>query len=91
MLEQQKENQRNAQAMSCRYLRDETVDGEAAAVYFTQTTEARTGKSQATVWVSKRTGLPLRSEDDIGAGDQDTLHMVLHYDYANVRPPAGVK
>lgn len=90
MRKQEEENVRNAKSMTCRYLRDETVDGEAAAVYRTEVVNEDT-KSTATLWVSKRTGLPLRSDDDIGAGGGGRMHMVIRYDYANVRPPAGVK
>jgi outer membrane protein assembly factor BamB len=87
--ERQEETLHDLQSMSCRYLRDETVDGEAAAAYHVIQTQPE--KSQATIWVSKRSGLPLRNENDIDPGDKDALHMVIRYDYANVRPPAGVK
>ena len=42
MRKQQEENVRNAKSMTCRYLRDEAVDGEAAAVYRSQIREPRT-------------------------------------------------
>src|SRR5215467_8056161 len=57
MRRQREENIRDAKSMSCRYLRDEAVDGEAAAVYSSQS-ETEDTKSSATLWVSKRTGLP---------------------------------
>ena len=88
MRRRQETNVRNAKSMTCRYLRDETVNGEAAAVYYSQG-ETEAGKSEATLWVSKRTGLPLRSENDIDTGDKDKMHMAIRYDYAGVRPPAG--
>lgn len=90
MRKQQEENVRNAKSMACRYLRDETVNGEAAAVYHSQG-ETEAGKSEATLWVSKRTGLPLRSENDIDTGAKDKVHLEIRYEYAGVRPPAGVK
>lgn len=90
MRKQQEENVRNAKSMSCRYLRDETVNGETAAVYHSQN-ETEGVKSQAVLWISKRTGLPLRSENDIDTGDKDKMHLVIRYDYAGVRPPAGVR
>lgn len=91
MQKQQEENQRNAKSITCRYLRDETVDGEAAAVYFSQG-ENEDSKSDSTLWVSKRTGLPLRSESDLDTGSKtDRMHVAIRYDYADVRPPAGVK
>jgi hypothetical protein len=90
MREQQEENQRNAKSMTCRYLRDETVHGEAAAVYRAQA-DVEGIKSDATLWVSKRTGLPLRSENDLDTGDKTKRHLSIRYDYADVRPPAGVR
>jgi hypothetical protein len=87
---QQEENLRTAKSMACRYLRDEAVSGEAAAVYRSQA-ENQDVKSDSTVWVSKRTGLPLRSENDLDTGDADQQHLSIRYDYANVQPPTGVK
>jgi hypothetical protein len=90
MRKQQEDNVRNAKSMSCHFLRDETVNGEGAAVYRAQTvTEAM--KSEATLWVSKRTGLPLRSENDLDSGGGGKMHLTIRYDYNNVQPPAGVK
>jgi hypothetical protein len=91
MRAQQEENQRDAKSMSCAYLRDEAVGGEAAAVYRTHgVTEA--GTTDATLWMSKRTGLPLKDEVDLDAGGKlGKSHQTIRYDYANVRPPAGVQ
>jgi hypothetical protein len=88
---QQEENQRDAKSMSCAYLRDEAVGGEAAAVYRTHgVTEA--GTTDATLWMSKRTGLPLKNEMDMDVGGKlGKSHRTIRYDYANVRPPAGVQ
>ncbi len=90
MRKQQEENVRDTKSMACRYLRDETVQGETAAVYHSQG-ETGAGKSEATLWISKRTGLPLRSENDIDTGDKDKMHLEIRYEYSDVRPPAGVK
>ena len=90
MQKQHEENVRNAKSMTCRYLRDETVDGEAAAVYRSQA-ETQDAKSDSTLWISKRSGLPLRSESDMDLGGGDKMHLAIRYDYAGVRPPAGVK
>jgi hypothetical protein len=91
MRQQQEENQRDPKSkMSCRYLRDEAVGGETAAVYHAQS-EDEGGKTASTMWVSKRTGLPLKSDTNIDTGNKEPLHMVMSYDYANVHAPAGVK
>lgn len=90
MRKQEEENIRTAKSMTCRYLRDEAVGGEAAAVYHSQA-DNQDVKSEATVWISKRTGLPLKSENDIDTGDNDKQHLSIRYDYTNVAPPAGGK
>jgi hypothetical protein len=91
MLKQEEENRRNAKSVTCRYLHDETVDGEGAAVYSMQSVTEDT-KSGATLWLSKRSGLPLKSDIRIDMDDKTSnQHMTIRYDYANVRPPAGVK
>jgi hypothetical protein len=48
---------------TCRYLRDEMVDGKPAAVYLEQY-KANTGSTVATIWISKTTGRLLREEQD---------------------------
>lgn len=89
--QQQEENQRDPKSkMSCSYLRDEAVGGETAAVYHAQS-EDEGGKTTSTMWVSKRTGLPLKSDTNVDTGNKEPLHMVMTYDYANVHAPAGVK
>jgi len=48
---------------TCSYLRDETVDGQAAAVYQEQY-KASTGSTTATIWISKLSGRLLKEEQD---------------------------
>jgi hypothetical protein len=76
---------------TCRYLRDESVNGEAAAVYSSHSvTEFET--VETTVWVSKSKGLILREDMDMDVGGpMGKIHKTMRYDYANVRPPAGVQ
>jgi hypothetical protein len=33
----------------------------------------------------------LRTEEDVDAGDAGKRHISIRYEYADVRPPAGVK
>lgn len=88
MAKQEEENRRTSK-YSCRYLRDESVNGEAAVVYASQS-ENEDIKSHATTWISKSRGLPLRGEQDVG-GDFVATHVSTRYDYANVHPPAGAQ
>lgn len=55
---------------TCSYLRDESVDGQPAAVYREQY-QSKTGSTDAQIWISKTSGLLLREEQDgevIGKG-----------------------
>ncbi len=88
MAKQEEENRRTGK-YSCRYVRDETVNGEATAVYASQSENEDT-KASATTWISKSRGLPLRAEEDFG-DHTSTTHMSMRYDYSNVHPPAGVR
>ncbi|WIG56320.1 MAG: hypothetical protein OJF61_002108 [Rhodanobacteraceae bacterium] len=48
---------------ACAYLRDETVDGQAAAVYREQY-KGSSGSTTATIWISRSSGRLLREEQD---------------------------
>jgi hypothetical protein len=89
MLKLEQENMQN-QKTSCRHVRDELVNGEVAALYAAHA-ENEDVKSDAQTWVSKSRGLPLKTEEDIDAGDGEKRHISIRYDYSNVRPPAGVQ
>jgi hypothetical protein len=67
----------------CRYLKDELVNGEMAAVY---SMSDEPNKVYSQIWISKAKGLPLRQEVDIGAGNSKT-HNSTRYDYGNIKPP----
>ena len=66
MLQHKKENQ-NDTKITCRYLREESVNGEAAAVY-SRHVETENDKMDVQVWISKSKGLPLREELDVDVG-----------------------
>jgi len=92
MRQQESQNVRDATSMTCTRLRDEVVDGEPAAVFQVRSVNGQT--STATLWVSSRTGLPLRSSNDLESSSDQTgtgVHLEIRYDYQDVRPPAGVK
>jgi hypothetical protein len=87
---QKEEENRKASKTTCQYLRDEVVNGEAAAVYSTHSDRADMGiKSDGQIWISKSKGLPLKDEIDI-ASDGSKNHHSSRYEYANVQaPPIG--
>lgn len=69
---------------TCKYLRDEPVNGEDAAVYSNVNEVVN-----AQVWISKSRGLPLRQEVDVDIGRSGKSHTSGRTDYANVQPPPG--
>ena len=80
-------NRNNAKNMSCRYLRDESVNSESAVVYSTHE-ESVHGKNDNQIWVSKSKGLILRQETDIDTGGANgKTHLSSRYEYSNVRAP----
>ena len=88
MLKQEEENIRDSKS-TCRHVRDEVVNGEAAAMYVAHS-ENDGIKSDAQTWISKSKGLPLKTEEDIDTGGGDKRHMSIRYEYGNVQAPAGV-
>ena len=90
MLKMEQEN-RGSKKGTCRYVRDESVNGEAAALY-AESSETEVGTTEAQTWISKSRGVPLRTEMDIDVGgSMGKSHMSMRYDYSNVHPPAGVQ
>jgi hypothetical protein len=88
---QQADNQRSATAMTCRHLRDEAVNGEAAAVY-SEHNESADAKTDSTIWISKGRGVPLRLEMDMDVGGlRGKSHIATRYEYGAVQPPPGVR
>ena len=76
---------------TCRYLRDETLSGEATSVYSSHA-DTETGKMDTTIWISKSKGLPLREDIDMDVGgSMGKSHKTIRFDYVNVHPPAGVQ
>ena len=75
--------ERSRSYTSCQHIGDESINGEAAAIYTEVNKESQiNGK----VWISKTRGLPLKAGLTMSGG-----HVAIRYDYSNVRPPAGVQ
>ncbi len=80
-------NRNNAKNMSCHYVRDESVNGESAALYSTHEESAH-GKTDSQIWVSKSRGLILRQDIDIDTGGaHGKTHVASRYEYSNVQAP----
>ena len=74
---------RQTNTTTCRYLKDELVNAEMAAVYSVREVAPKS-TSDSTTWISKSKGLPLRSDTDLGGGKN---HISTRYEYGNVKPP----
>ena len=86
VLEQEKEKEEKGKS-SCQFLRSESVNSEAAAVYSLHR-EYDEATEDGQMWVSKSTGLPLRVEEDVeNRGNKTKDHRSTRFEYGNVRPP----
>ncbi|MBS0212673.1 MAG: hypothetical protein JSR26_05745 [Proteobacteria bacterium] len=63
---------------TCTHLRDETLDGQAAAVYREQF-QGNTGHTDATIWIAKSTGRLLREEQDGDITGKGKGHISYHW------------
>ena len=68
---------------TCRYLKDEPINGEMTAVYSVHDVSPKS-TSDSKTWISKAKGLPLRSDIDMEGGKS---HISTRYEYGNVKPP----
>jgi hypothetical protein len=86
------ENEANVRNDECHFVRDETVNGESASLY-TARHVTDDDSSTTQLWISRKSGLPLKFEidRDVGGGANGKSHQTLRVDYMNVAVPAGVK
>jgi hypothetical protein len=85
MVAQEQENIRNTTIASCTALPDDVVDGKPAAVYQAHYEQKDLGASDARVWIAKATGLPLRTDVSLQAGEK--VSVVTRFDYDNIKAP----
>jgi hypothetical protein len=84
-VEREQQNIKDAKVYSCTVLPADSVDGAPAVVYKVHSETPDVGSADATIWLSKATGLPLRTEEDIDTGQKQ--HVSIKYDYANIKAP----
>ncbi len=85
--EQEEENKKNAKNYRCHFVCDETVNGEAVALYSSHN-ETEFANSDSQVWIAKSRGLILKQEivlDSGGTAAKD--RWSIRYDYNNVKAP----
>jgi hypothetical protein len=72
---------------TCKYLKDELVNGEMATVYSAHSVSPK-GAVDTQIWISKAKGLPLRQDMDIDTGGVGgKSHTSTRYEYGDVKPP----
>jgi hypothetical protein len=86
VLEQEKEKEEKGKS-TCQLVRRESVNGEAATLY-SMHREYDDVKEDGQMWVSTRTGLPLRVEEDVdNRGNKKKAHQSTRFEYGNVQAP----
>jgi hypothetical protein len=85
-------NEENVRKDECHFVRDDTVNGEAAALYATRHV-SEDDSSTTQLWISRKSGLPLKFEidRDVGGGAMGKSHQSMRVDYSNVTAPPCVK
>jgi hypothetical protein len=76
---------------TCSHLRDESVNGEPAAVWRIHSV-SEYDTSDSDLWLSSSSGMLLKSDSHLDVhGSLGKSHIISRYEYTNVRPPAGVQ
>jgi hypothetical protein len=73
---------------TCSYLRDESINGQPAAVYREQY-RSKAGSTDATLWISKTSGLLLREEQDGEVPGKGKGHIAYRWTSAEPVPAGG--
>jgi hypothetical protein len=75
---------------TCRMVREESVNGEAASLY-SMHEQVESAKIDSQIWISKARGVPLKVEMDTDVGGAaGKSHRTMRYEYTNVQAPADV-
>lgn len=65
---------------SCKLLREENMNGEAAQVYSDEF-KSKAGQAHGTVWISKKSGATLRQDVDVDMGATGKGHQSITFEY----------
>lgn len=84
-IEQQRDNLKNARSMTCEKGGQSTIDGESATSYRVRT-EVGEVRTEATLWLSDGSGMPLRS-DQVISGPKEKQELKTSYGYRDIRIP----
>ena len=73
----------------CRSIRDESVGGDGASLYAVHS-ETDYGKADTQVWISKRTGLPLKMDIKLRTNGGGESHIASRMEYDHIQPPPAL-
>ena len=85
MLEQEQENIKDVTSSSCTLIGSDTVNGTPADVYSAHYDQKDMGVTEGKIWLAKATGLPLRTDLTLMAGEKTSTSSV--FDYADIKAP----
>jgi len=88
-LQRERESEASSE-VTCRYLRDENVEGVTTTV-FSEHSKAETGESNALIWIAKGNAMPVREQVDMDPGNPGARHLEVRIVYSNVQAPSAVK
>lgn len=86
VLQQELEDEKQGKS-SCQFVRGESVNGEAAAIY-SMRRDTEMLKEDGQVWISKVSGRALREEVDVDYSSAvGKGRLSARFEYTNVKPP----
>jgi outer membrane lipoprotein-sorting protein len=85
LVEAQRRSREHAM-LSCKPAGEDRVGDRLAVVYTTSRSTAES-KADSRLWIDKASGLLLRQEEDLSAGENNTVHRSVRYEYGNVAAP----
>ena len=83
------QTQRSLGTAHCQFVRDESVGTESTSLYAFQVTN-EFANSKGHLWISKRSGLPVKQEQTINSGDTpaDVRHIAERMNFDDVKAPS---
>jgi hypothetical protein len=86
-LAKQEDEGRKKTVNACKFLKDDSVNGETAGQYSMRST-GPDQKTESQMWISKSTGMPVRNEVDLsnGKGDKKS-HYSVRFEYKKIEAP----
>lgn len=81
------ENLTSAKSVSCRLVKNETIDGQSAALYETLLGDGADNSTNL-MWISKSSGLPVHQKIQINPNGPDKVEYEIRFEYTNVQAPS---